>query len=76
MPSITWKRLAVPSDASSAVALKRSSNSLAIVGDKAYLFGGEAVPRTPVDDELYVIDLSSMWDYVGHLQRILYQCLL
>lgn len=50
--SLTWKRI------STDAALKRSSNSVAVVGDKAYIFGGETKPRTPVDDELYVLDLK------------------
>ena len=50
--SITWKKI------STADELKRSSNSVAVVGDKAYIFGGETKPRTPVDDELYVLDLQ------------------
>lgn len=58
MPSIEWTRLELTGDGASK--LQRSSQSLAVVGDLAYVFGGEAKPRTPVDDELYVVDLKSV----------------
>ncbi|TXT07336.1 hypothetical protein VHUM_03056 [Vanrija humicola] len=38
--------------------LARSSHSLSVVGDKAYLFGGEIDPRRPVDNAIHVLDLS------------------
>jgi len=53
---ITWTK--VPLSAYSEV-LTRSSNSLAIVGDSAFLFGGELTPRTPVDAHLYKVDLKT-----------------
>ncbi|KAI5449743.1 hypothetical protein NCC49_004108 [Naganishia albida] len=52
MPTINWHQLPL------ATPLARSSQSLVVVGSKAYLFGGENVPRTPVDDVLYIIDLN------------------
>ncbi|GAB4859323.1 hypothetical protein Ancab_010785 [Ancistrocladus abbreviatus] len=36
----------------------RSSHAIAIVGQKVYAFGGEFVPRVPVDNNLYVFDLK------------------
>ncbi|KDR71239.1 hypothetical protein GALMADRAFT_127176 [Galerina marginata CBS 339.88] len=39
--------------------LTRSSHALIAHGGKAYVFGGELKPRTPVDGVLHTIDLSS-----------------
>ncbi|KAL8150938.1 hypothetical protein V2J09_020746 [Rumex salicifolius] len=36
----------------------RSSHSIAIVGKNVYAFGGEFVPRVPVDNKLYVFNLE------------------
>ena len=47
-----WKRI------SSDISLPRSSHSLSIVKDKAYIFGGEVKPREPVDNSVHVIRLS------------------
>ncbi|KAJ7485764.1 kelch repeat protein [Mycena latifolia] len=56
---LVWSQLSLKCKADVAVqALKRSSNSLAVVGNKAYLYGGEEVPRVPVDNELWVVDLD------------------
>lgn len=60
MPSLSWTRVPISGVAPSI--LDRSSHSLVVVGNKAYLFGGENVPRTPVDDELYIIDLNGALD--------------
>ncbi|XP_022758912.1 nitrile-specifier protein 5 [Durio zibethinus] len=38
----------------------RSSHALTIVGQKAYVFGGEFTPRVPVDNKLYVFDLNTL----------------
>ncbi|CAA0808406.1 Galactose oxidase/kelch repeat superfamily protein [Striga hermonthica] len=35
----------------------RSSHAITVVGQKAYSFGGEFVPRVPVDNHLHVFDL-------------------
>ncbi|KAL1560949.1 nitrile-specifier protein 5 isoform X2 [Salvia divinorum] len=37
----------------------RSSHAVAVVGQKAYAFGGEFSPRVPVDNHLYVFDLTT-----------------
>jgi hypothetical protein len=52
MPDLNWTKVPL------STALDRSSQSLVVVDSKAYLFGGENVPRTPVDDVLYIIDLN------------------
>ncbi|EPS72494.1 hypothetical protein M569_02263, partial [Genlisea aurea] len=36
----------------------RSSHAVAIVGDKVYAFGGEFIPRVPVDNRLYIFDIN------------------
>ncbi|KAG0049815.1 hypothetical protein BGZ83_005372 [Gryganskiella cystojenkinii] len=56
LPRIVSQRLPVLAQLNGALA--RSSHSLAIVGNKAYLFGGEFKPRIPVDANLYVYDLN------------------
>ncbi|KAJ6850292.1 putative nitrile-specifier protein 5 [Iris pallida] len=47
----------------------RSSHAIAVVGTKAYAFGGEFTPRVPVDNKLHVFDLDdhtwSVLDAVG-----------
>jgi hypothetical protein len=56
---LEWSKLDLSTENKGrAHALKRSSNSISIVGDKAYVFGGESEPRQPVDDELWVVDLT------------------
>lgn len=57
---LSWRKAAIAGVQSPV--LDRSSHSLAVVGNKVYLFGGENVPRTPVDDELYIIDLNGTLD--------------
>ncbi|CAI9089995.1 OLC1v1024665C1 [Oldenlandia corymbosa var. corymbosa] len=36
----------------------RSSHAITMVGEKVYAFGGEFTPRVPVDNKLYVFDLT------------------
>ncbi|XP_058751991.1 nitrile-specifier protein 5-like [Vicia villosa] len=38
----------------------RSSHAIAVVGQKVYAFGGEFVPRVPVDNKLHVYDLDTL----------------
>jgi len=38
----------------------RSSHAIAIVGQKAYVFGGEFAPRVPVDNKIHVFDLETL----------------
>lgn len=47
-----WTKLA------SSERLQRSSQSLSVIGSQAWIFGGELLPRQPVDNRLDVIDLS------------------
>lgn len=50
--SATWTRLA------SSGRLQRSSHTLSVVESRAFVFGGELIPRQPVDNQLDVIDLT------------------
>jgi hypothetical protein len=47
----TWTKIVT------SIPLHRSSLALSVVGDKAYIFGGELVPRTPLDNHLFAVDL-------------------
>ncbi|GKU98127.1 hypothetical protein SLEP1_g11167 [Rubroshorea leprosula] len=38
----------------------RSSHAIAVVGQKAYAFGGEFSPRVPVDNKLHVFELETL----------------
>jgi len=51
----TWVKFAQNGDGPGA----RSSHAIAIVGTKAYAFGGEFTPRVPVDNKMYAFDLTS-----------------
>ncbi|CAN6448405.1 unnamed protein product [Victoria cruziana] len=43
----------------------RSSHAVAVVGRKAYVFGGEFEPRVPIDNNTYAFDLDqSAWSIV------------
>ncbi|KAK4492913.1 hypothetical protein RD792_000240 [Penstemon davidsonii] len=44
----------------------RSSHAIAVVGQKVYAFGGEFTPRVPVDNHLYVFDLTDQTWSVAH----------
>ncbi|RSH83811.1 hypothetical protein EHS25_005426 [Saitozyma podzolica] len=50
--SLKWSR--IPAEE-----LPRSSHSVSVIDDKAYIFGGEVQPRKPVDNALHVIDLAT-----------------
>ena len=47
-----WRRLA------SSVRLRRSSQSLSVLGSRGWIFGGELLPRQPVDNCLDVVGLD------------------
>lgn len=51
--SATWTKLL------SSTRLQRSSQTLSVAEGKAWIFGGELVPREPVDNQLDVIDLQT-----------------
>ncbi|PKS12558.1 hypothetical protein jhhlp_000766 [Lomentospora prolificans] len=52
-----WTRI------TSSVRLYRSSHAVSVVGQKAFIFGGELVPRQPVDNRLDVVQLGSEREY-------------
>lgn len=49
----TWTKVA------STERLSRSSQAVSVVDGAAYIFGGEVVPRQPVDNSLDIVTLSS-----------------
>jgi hypothetical protein len=51
--SAQWTRLA------SSERLERSSQSLTVLASQALIFGGELLPRQPVDNRLDVIELTA-----------------
>ncbi|KAJ7062220.1 kelch repeat protein [Mycena amicta] len=56
MIRLVWSQLPLKAASQTAIdALKRSSNSVATVGKQLYVFGGERLPRQPVDNELWVV---------------------
>ncbi|GAA5858183.1 hypothetical protein JCM1840_001076 [Sporobolomyces johnsonii] len=59
MPSLKalWRPLTAAPAASAA--LTRSSHGLAVIQGQAFVFGGELKPRTPVQGDLTVLDLSA-----------------
>jgi len=52
MPGVRWTKVQAP-------LLPRSSHSLSVIGNQAFVFGGEIEPRKPVDNAMHVIDLES-----------------
>lgn len=50
--SPTWTKLVSQPD------VQRSSHNLSVVGGKAYVYGGELLPREPVDANVLVVDLT------------------
>lgn len=50
--SATWTQLA------SSTRLQRSSQTLSVVQGKAWIFGGEVLPREPLDNQLDVVELQ------------------
>lgn len=61
--SAKWTRL------SPLTSLHRSSLALAVVGNKAYVFGGELVPRVPLNANVEIVDLQSTSLPVATLER-------
>ena len=39
--------------------LQRSSQILSVVGDRAYIFGGELRPREPRDNDVHAVSLDN-----------------
>lgn len=50
--SATWTQLV------SSTRLQRSSQTLSIAQGKAWIFGGEVLPREPVDNQIDVVELQ------------------
>ena len=48
----TWKKL------SSSPILERSSQTVSVISDKVYIFGGELHPRELRDNAVHVLDLK------------------
>jgi hypothetical protein len=48
-----WNHLA------SSTRLQRSSQTVSVVGDQAWIFGGELQPRQPIDNQFDVVELSN-----------------
>lgn len=53
LPLAKWTRIV------SSVRLYRSSQALSVVGQRAFIFGGELVPREPVDNRVDVVNLGA-----------------
>lgn len=61
-----WSRIAL---STASDAFNRSSHSLAVIGDYAYIFGGERQPRVPLPPDILVIGLKGMLDLAYSLRR-------
>ena len=56
--TVKWTRLA------SSARLQRSSQTLSVVRNQAWIFGGELQPRQPVDNQIDIVELSkSMYEH-------------
>ena len=58
----------------SADILRRSSQTLSVVGSSAYIFGGELEPRKPRDNDVYVVNLgtgTSLWSKIHSHENVL-----
>ena len=50
--------------------LGRSSNIAQVIEDKLYVFSGENIPRVPIDNDLYVLDLNnSTWKKIDATEQ-------
>ncbi len=56
----TWQKVA------SADALQRSSQVLSVIGDTAYIFGGELEPRKPRDKHVHAVKLANSKSQLSH----------
>jgi hypothetical protein len=52
-PSASWIQLCTSDK------LQRSSHVLSVVDDNAYIFGGELLPRQPLDNLVYKLDFKA-----------------
>ncbi|KAI6843054.1 galactose oxidase [Hortaea werneckii] len=55
----TWTKIAQHDS------LKRSSHSISVIGESAYIFGGELRPRQPRDNALHQVKLAGQGDTQG-----------
>ncbi|KAF5713175.1 putative kelch repeat-containing protein [Fusarium globosum] len=53
LPKVTWSHI------TSSKRLYRSSQAVSVVGQKTYIFGGELLPREPVDNRVDVVSLDT-----------------
>lgn len=58
-----WSRVA------SADRLRRSSQAVSVIGNRVCVFGGELLPREPVDNQVDVIELNGS---LGSVSRDIY----
>ncbi|KAM0548452.1 hypothetical protein ACHAPJ_009938 [Fusarium lateritium] len=57
LPRANWSRI------TSSKRLYRSSQAVSAIGQKVYIFGGELVPREPVDNRVDVVGLGNTQDH-------------
>ncbi|KAF4458842.1 Nitrile-specifier 5 [Fusarium albosuccineum] len=57
LPLASWARIAA------SVRLYRSSQAVSVVGQKVYIFGGELVPREPVDNRIDIVNIGQDQEY-------------
>lgn len=55
--------------------LYRSSQTVTVVGQQAYIFGGELVPRQPIDNKLDVVEISESGKRHSLTSSVTYQSL-
>lgn len=58
----------------SADILRRSSQTLSVIGSSAYIFGGELEPRKPRDNDVHIVNLGtgiSAWSKIHSLEEFL-----
>lgn len=57
----TWKEIKTCGDKlDNLVPCTRSSHDISIINNILYVFGGEHIARTPIDSNLYYLDLSNL----------------
>lgn len=62
----TWTKIAQHDS------LKRSSHSISVIGERAYVFGGELKPRQPRDNVMHQVKLAGKGDTQGGYKYALY----
>lgn len=64
LPKATWSRI------TSSKRLYRSSQAVSTVGQKTYIFGGELLPREPVDNRVDVVSLDTKGTLIANYSFI------